>query len=86
MAPSRSSQTQKTITIYPYDPASARDSLHDFKESAAKDSSDWNSLLRWHRRNRGPQWDFNTAMYAMRTICDRAAALANRLIDEMSRV
>lgn len=30
---------------------------------AAEDAAEWNSLLIWARRQRGPQWDTGTGMY-----------------------
>ncbi|KAK9893839.1 hypothetical protein P389DRAFT_212949 [Cystobasidium minutum MCA 4210] len=53
----------KTITIHVGPSLSDPSTLTEFRQSAAKDASNWNSLLRWHRRNRGPQWDYSTAMY-----------------------
>ncbi|CAD6580744.1 MAG: hypothetical protein CYPHOPRED_001351 [Cyphobasidiales sp. Tagirdzhanova-0007] len=61
MAPSRAARKNITIGIGP----SVLDAqiVTEFKESAHKDASNWNSLLRWHRHKRGPQWDYSTAMY-----------------------
>lgn len=63
MAPVRASHVSKTITINAFDPAAgANPGMAEFKEQVATDTSNWNSLLRWHRRSRGPQWDYSTGM------------------------
>ncbi|SCV67571.1 BQ2448_5182 [Microbotryum intermedium] len=36
---------------------------HSPMHRAAKSASQWNSLLRWARHQRGPQWDYATSQY-----------------------
>lgn len=43
-------------------PTSPFDLPESNASKAARSASQWNSLLRWARRARGPQWDWSTGM------------------------
>jgi len=44
--------------------------VEEKRAKAQRSASEWNSLLRWARLARGPQWDFSTAIYMV----DRGSA------------
>ncbi|KAK4046151.1 hypothetical protein OIV83_006292 [Microbotryomycetes sp. JL201] len=68
----RLSFTEDTTTAaaVPAVPGSTQEQLLQGTESAvrraAQNASDWNKLLGWVRRARGPQWDYATATYHVR--------------------
>ncbi|KAM0752747.1 hypothetical protein T439DRAFT_323361 [Meredithblackwellia eburnea MCA 4105] len=46
---------------------------------ASKSASQWNGLLRWARKSRGPQWDWATGMYHVDTSSPEYFANVTRL-------
>lgn len=51
--------------LAPSDAAPRAQEGQPVKWVANEDAAEWNSLLTWARRQRGPQWDTGTGMYVI---------------------